>query len=158
MRKPDKKAMPMVLVTCNRNQKEIFDVFEMLSIRVVAEFQKPRTSVGHAQKNCWASPVCVKRAGNHESKECKKPKKTPATCANCKCGYTASYRGYNCFPKLGRINKNRINSEQVPVSSPRPRPSGAYSQRSVVSYAQAAATVSDDPFSKFTASIRAFQD
>ncbi|KAG5871516.1 hypothetical protein JTB14_035818 [Gonioctena quinquepunctata] len=167
MRKSDKKSMPMILVTCYRTQKNIFDVNEILSIRVIAESQKPRTSVGqcrrcqrfgHAQRHCWATRVRVKCAGNHSSNECRKSENTPATCANCKGGHTASYRGCDCFPKLGRTNKNRTHSEHVPISTPRSRPSGANSQRSGVFYAQAAATTSNNPFSNLTASLQALQD
>ncbi|KAG5868862.1 hypothetical protein JTB14_011690 [Gonioctena quinquepunctata] len=146
MRKPDKSTMPIVLVTCRRDQKDIFDVFEILSIRVKAEPQKPRAAVGqchrcqrfgHSQNNCFANPSCVKCGGKHSSTECKKPTTTPPKCANCQGGHTASYRGCTCVPKLNRRNSQFENGpSQNQKDSHRPRPLGANSMRPGVSYAQ----------------------
>lgn len=38
---------------------------------------------GHATMNCYADPACLKCAGEHLTKDCKKPKTEPAKCANC---------------------------------------------------------------------------
>ncbi|KAM0734036.1 Nucleic-acid-binding protein from transposon X-element [Formica fusca] len=38
---------------------------------------------GHATINCHADPVCLKCAGEHLTKDCKKPRSEPAKCINC---------------------------------------------------------------------------
>lgn len=38
---------------------------------------------GHATTNCYAKPACLKCAGEHLTKDCVKPKTTPAQCVNC---------------------------------------------------------------------------
>lgn len=38
---------------------------------------------GHATTNCYADPACLKCAGEHLTKDCKKPRCEPAKCANC---------------------------------------------------------------------------
>ena len=65
---------------------------------------------GHAARNCFAPPKCVKCAGNHLTSECVKPKDTPATCANCAGSHPANYR--QCIAYLNYLEKVREKHEK----------------------------------------------
>nr|XP_023021795.1 uncharacterized protein LOC111510150 [Leptinotarsa decemlineata] len=136
------KPMPMVLALVNRDQKNIFEVTDLLSVKVQVEPQHPKTSVGqchrcqrfgHCQRNCMAVPICVKCAGRHLTNACKKARTDPPKCNNCKGVHTANYRGCPEFPKAQK-------SRGKPVKKPSPpgRPAGSGRVKEGVSFARAA--------------------
>lgn len=73
----------------------------------IEPFKRPRgppqcfrcQNFGHTRAYCTLPPVCVKCAGNHDSKECSKSPETLATCSNCKDSHTANYRGCPVFKR-----------------------------------------------------------
>lgn len=117
--------LPLLLVTVPKDEKEIFNITNLLYLKVVVETQRKRSGFsqchrcqkfGHAQKNCTATPKCVKCAQDHHTAECGKTKETPANCANCGKTHTASYRGCKSWPKLRQINKSSDVTESSTYS------------------------------------------
>ncbi|KAK9717082.1 zinc finger associated protein [Popillia japonica] len=129
MRRPrDKAPMPLVLVKIDKKYKDIYredrqemeplrsrpsdkDIYhlkEIVSLDISVEPLRSRPSVGqcfrcqrfgHAQSRCSAPRKCVACAGEHEARDCLRPKCDPATCANCGEQHPANYRGCPRFPK-----------------------------------------------------------
>ncbi|EFN90086.1 Nucleic-acid-binding protein from transposon X-element, partial [Harpegnathos saltator] len=60
--------------------KVIWDNY--INKRRLAEYHR-RQEWGHATINCHADPACLKCAGEHLTKKCKKPVSEPAKCINC---------------------------------------------------------------------------
>ncbi|XP_035209138.1 uncharacterized protein LOC118183649 [Stegodyphus dumicola] len=52
----------------------------------------------HAQAACNHPPRCCKCAGDHESRDCLKPKDSETTCCNCLVKHTSKWRGCDAFP------------------------------------------------------------
>ncbi|XP_074035440.1 uncharacterized protein [Leptinotarsa decemlineata] len=136
------KPMPLVLVLLDRDQKHIFEVKDLLCVKVQVEPQHAKTSVGqchrcqrfgHCQRNCLAVPICVKCAGRHLTSACKKTKADPPKCNNCKGAHTANYRGCPAYPK---VQKKGQTTTRKPASSGRPAGSGRVQEG--VSFAKAA--------------------
>lgn len=104
----DKKPLPLMLVKLSKSEKSIYQITNIVNLKITVETlrQQPRLAqcyrcqkFGHACTRCTAVPKCVKCAGNHFSYECKKDKNTPASCANCRGGHTASYKGCPNSPR-----------------------------------------------------------
>lgn len=121
-RRKDKTTLPMVLVTLPKEEKNIYQLSNIINLKITVESQKHRTEIGqchrcqrfgHSQSKCTATPRCVKCAGTHLTSECKKDKDTPATCANCGKQHTASYRGCTCWPKLPRKDTQERQTKRV---------------------------------------------
>lgn len=100
MKKRGGIPMPLVLVKVPRDQKEIFQLKTILDIRVKIETLRTRAKItqchgcqlfGHSQSHCSAPYKCVKCAKSHHTSECKKPRNTPAKCANCGGAHPANY-------------------------------------------------------------------
>lgn len=90
----------------NAENKNIFSLNTLLHYKIAVELPKKSTNVaqckrcqviGHTQNFCNKTPRCVKCGENHWFKLCKKPKTTPAKCANCQGDHTANYRGCPAF-------------------------------------------------------------
>ena len=60
---------------------------------------------GHISANCNKKAVCVKCAGNHDTRDCKKTLETPPTCANCKGNHPANYS--KCPALLASLAKKK---------------------------------------------------
>lgn len=119
--------MPLMLVTLPRDQKGIFKISVLDNLKIKVEPQESKTSVtqchrcqlyGHSQSKCKAPTKCLKCAGNNLSFECKKPKVTPATCANCGGSHPANSKDCKFHP----INKpvrndlaNQSNGSKSPL-------------------------------------------
>ncbi|XP_074037986.1 uncharacterized protein [Leptinotarsa decemlineata] len=136
------KPMPIVLVLLSRDQKHIFEVKDLLSMKVQVEPQHPKASVGqchrcqrfgHCQRNCLAVSICVKCADRHLTSVCKKVRIDPPKCNNCKGAHTANYRGCQAYPKVQQKGKS---SARKPTASKRPAGSGRVQEG--VSFAKAA--------------------
>ncbi|GBN85974.1 hypothetical protein AVEN_201422-1 [Araneus ventricosus] len=61
----------------------------------------------HHSSRCTRDPRCMKCAGNHWSRDCPKPKETPATCLHCKGNHTANYSG---------CPRNPLNRKSFPTA------------------------------------------
>ena len=72
-------------------------------------------SFGHSSANCNHPPKCVKCAGLHHSRECKKSIEVTPTCANCAGSHTANYS--KC-PSLERYLQARNRQVLAPVVPP----------------------------------------
>lgn len=96
------RKLPMFMVTlpntpCN---KEIFQLDTLLYAYIKVEPYKTSgpsqcfacQGFGHSSANCNHSARCVKCAGNHPTKECKKTADDPPKCCNCGGEHTANYR------------------------------------------------------------------
>ena len=106
-----------VLTFCNDEDiKRIYQIKDILHMKVDIEaFRKPKLipqckncqEYGHTQKYCGREARCVKCAGRHHTKECKKPKETKAKCIHCGEAHPANYRGCNRVIALQELrNKN----------------------------------------------------
>lgn len=100
-RSQGKRPMLMVLVKVPHDQKEIYSVKEVLGLQTAAKPLRARPGVvqcfrcqlwEHAQSRCTANIKCVSCGEAHFSRECPRPKKQPATCANCGEGHPANYK------------------------------------------------------------------
>lgn len=118
----DKSAMPLVLVTVPKTEKNIFNLKHVNRVVITVESQRPKTRVsqcfrcqrfGHAQSRCTVKPRCVKCAGDHHYSECNKDKNTPPKCANCGENHTASYRGCSKWPQLKKTQASKQTTEGV---------------------------------------------
>lgn len=98
--KKEGNPMPLVLVRLPKEQKQIFKLPAILDIRIKVEPLRTRAKIaqchgcqrfGHSQSNCTAPFRCVKCAKAHHTKECKKPRNTPAKCANCNGDHPANF-------------------------------------------------------------------
>lgn len=64
---------------------------------------------GHATTNCYADPACLKCAGEHLTKDCKKPRSEPAKCVNCNKDHPANATICDIYKRrlemIGRLQK-----------------------------------------------------
>ena len=100
-----RKPLPLffVEILANENNKEIYQIKSLLN--TVISFESPRKKreipqctncqeYNHTKNYCFKSPVCVKCAKNHLTKDCSiKTKIKEVTCANCGGNHPASYKG-----------------------------------------------------------------
>lgn len=77
-------------------------------------------SHGHATANCYSKPVCLKCAENHLTKDCLKPKDTPARCYNCNKDHPANY--LKCEAYLNLLEKRKLRREPLKQKSLPPAP------------------------------------
>ena len=60
----------------------------------------------HTSSNCNKKPVCLKYAGQHDTKSCKKTPEIPPTCVDCKGEHAINYSKYPVLPGfLGKRKK-----------------------------------------------------
>ncbi|KAJ8703924.1 hypothetical protein PYW07_013218 [Mythimna separata] len=107
----------MVLAVVDRTEGKnpIFNVKTVLNLSGIS-LEKPYKSkvvgqchncqlFGHSQRNCFATPRCVKCLGDHGTSACPRPKdrnacSEPPSCVNCgQAGHPANYRGCPKAPK-----------------------------------------------------------
>lgn len=123
----DKAPMPLVLVKIDKKYKNIYHLKEVVSLDISVESLKSRPTVGqcfrcqkfgHAQSRCSAQKKCVACAGDHDARDCPRPKSDPATCANCGEQHPANYRGCSRFPKprAQTLDYNKPNTPSGPQS------------------------------------------
>lgn len=135
---PEKTPMPLVLVLLPKTDKDVFNLTDILRLKITVETQKSRNTItqcyrcqrfGHAQSRCKAHPKCVKCGEDHQSYDCNKSRQEPATCANCGKAHPANYRGCEKFPKLPAHRTPANNNTTVPKP-----------KQQTISYAHAAQT------------------
>ncbi|HYS59309.1 MAG TPA: hypothetical protein VEM27_01870, partial [Gemmatimonadales bacterium] len=104
------KQLPLhrVEIISTEHNKEVLDIKELLYTKVTMEAPwKTRVipqcvrcqQFGHTKNYCAIAQRCVKCAGNHWTKECKKPIDTKPTCANCGGEHPANYKGCPVYKK-----------------------------------------------------------
>lgn len=72
---------------------------------------------GHSKTYCNKPHICVKCGGSHNTKECKKPKDSPATCALCGGDHPASYKGCEHYHNLTKnTNKKKQATTMPPIN------------------------------------------
>ena len=128
------KPLPLFFVEIqpNDNNKEIYNIDRLLN--TIVKFEPPYKKrdvpqcikcqgFGHTKNYCYRSPVCVKCAEKHLTKECPiKEKIQEVKCANCDGNHPASYKGctvrkqlqQKLFPKL-REKTIVQNSQSYPL-------------------------------------------
>lgn len=132
----DRRPLPILQIqlTMGPGVDKIYDLtsFHYLTVTVEKFAKSGRVSqcfrcqsFFHSSENCRYKPKCVKCAGEHESKDCSKPRDTDATCVNCHGPHPANYRGCPKFPKWDKKqpNNNSNARQNLPnASNPPQRP------------------------------------
>lgn len=105
------KTFPLfyVDIVTKENNKNVFEIKEILHCRVTVEPPKKVNGIpqctncqqlGHTKNFCNRQARCVKCAGYHHTKECKKQRKSVPTCALCnQKGHTANYKGCEIYQR-----------------------------------------------------------
>lgn len=116
-----KRPYPMFLVELPREEASaIYETRFICATSVRPEALRRKASTGqcyrcqlfgHSQFTCRARPMCVKCGQQHDTRDCTKSKRAPATCANCGGDHTASYRGCIKAPKP-TIRSNNTNASK----------------------------------------------
>ena len=94
--------MFMLTFSTDENTNKIYEITSILGSKV--EIQPLRKSklipqckqcqaYGHTQSYCSKDPRCVKCAGKHHTRDCRKPKEAKPKCVHCGEAHPASYRG-----------------------------------------------------------------
>jgi hypothetical protein len=103
------------------NNKEIFNLQFLgntkLTIKAphksrnIVQYQRCQ-AYGHSKTYCTKSYQCVKCGGQHDSKDCTKPRHNPARCALCGEDHPANYKGCTVYRNLvaTRSNQTRVNN------------------------------------------------
>ena len=99
-----KEPLDIFVLTFNadENTNKMYEITSILGSKV--EIQPLRKSklipqrkqcqaCGHTQRFCNKDPRCVKCAGKHDTKECRKPKEAQPKCVHCGEAHPANYRG-----------------------------------------------------------------
>ena len=111
------------------NNKEIFNLQFLGNSKITIEApHKSRNVVqcqrcqayGHSKTYCTKPYQCVKCGGQHDSKDCTKPRHNPAKCALCGEDHPANYKGCSVYKNLvtTRNNQTRINNPYQQHSVP----------------------------------------
>ncbi len=118
------KQLPLhrVEIISTEHNKEVFEIKELLYTKVTIEAPRKTRDIpqcircqqlGHTKNYCAIAQRCVKCAGNHWTKECKKPINTKPTCANCGGEHPANYKGCPVYKKKQEaLNPKRVKVEQ----------------------------------------------
>lgn len=118
------KHFPLFYVDISQkdNNKDIFNITELLNCVVKMEPTKKVRGIpqctncqqlGHTKNFCMRRARCVKCAGAHHYKECKKQPGTAPTCALCnQKGHTANYKGCEVYQKKLKAQ----NPEKITVA------------------------------------------
>ncbi|KAJ8731152.1 hypothetical protein PYW07_004316 [Mythimna separata] len=135
----------MVLAVVDRTEGKnpIFTVKTVLNLSGIS-LEKPYKSkvvgqchncqlFGHSQRNCFATPRCVKCLGDHGTSACPRPKdrnacSEPPSCVNCgQAGHPANCRG---CPKAPKTSSPKL-VKRASARQQRESPSGAFKAPSV---------------------------
>jgi len=117
------KQLPLhrVEIISTEHNKEVFDIKELLYTKVTMEAPRKTRDIpqcvrcqqlGHTKNYCAIAQRCVKCAGNHWTKECKKPIDAKPTCANCRGEHPANYKGCPVYKK----KQEALNPKQKKVT------------------------------------------
>jgi hypothetical protein len=111
------------------NNKEIFNLQVLGNSKITIEAPHKRQNIvqcqrcqayGHSKTYCTKPYQCVKCGGQHDSKDCTKPRHQPAKCALCGEDHPANYKGSSVYKNLvaTRSNQTRVANvyQQHPAS------------------------------------------
>jgi hypothetical protein len=118
--------MYILMFSADENTNKIYEIASILGSKV--EIQPLRTSkltpqckqcqaYGHTQRYCNKDSRCVKCAGKHHTKECRKPKEAQPKCIHCREVHPANYRGCSVAIKLQKIKTQNTKAKRT--SQPR---------------------------------------
>jgi len=108
--------------SADENTNNIYEIASILGSKV--EIQPLRKSklipqckqcqaYGHTQRYCNKDPRCVKCAGKHNTKECRKPKEAQPKCVHCGEAHPANYRGCSVAIELQKIKTQNIKARRT---------------------------------------------
>ena len=114
------------------NNKEIFNLQFLGNTKITIEAPHKSHNIvqcqrcqayGHSKTYCTKPYQCVKCGGQHDSKDCTKPRHNPAKCALCGDDHPANYKGCTVYRKnlvATRSNHPWVNnlSHQHPTTHP----------------------------------------
>jgi hypothetical protein len=111
--------MFILMLSADENTNNIYEIASILGSKV--ETQPLRKSklipqckqcqaYGHTQRYCNKDPRCVKCAGKHHTKDCKKPKEAQPKCVHCGEAHPANYRGCNVAIELQKIKTQNMKA------------------------------------------------
>lgn len=117
--------MFMLTFEANESINKIHEIANILGCKV--EIQPLRKSkllpqckscqaFGHTQKYCNKEPRCVKCAGKHHTKNCKKTDEAKPKCVHCGEAHPASYRGCSVAKELQKIKNKNMNMKKPSLS------------------------------------------
>ncbi len=104
------KQLPLhrVEIISTEHNREVLDIRELLYTKVTMEAPRKTRDIpqcvrcqqlGHTKNYCAIAQRCVKCAGSHWTKDCKKPIDAKPTCANCGGEHPANYKGCPVYKK-----------------------------------------------------------
>src|SRR6266550_6198344 len=104
------KQLPLhrVEIISTEHNREVLDIRELLYTKVTMEAPRKTRDIpqcvrcqqlGHTKNYCAIAQRCVKCAGSHWTKDCKKPIDVKPTCANCGGEHPANYNGCPVYKK-----------------------------------------------------------
>jgi len=119
-----KEPLDMFILTfsADENTNKIYEIASILGSKV--EIQPLRKSklipqckqcqtYGHTQRYCNKDPRCVKCAGKHHTKECKRPKEAQPKCVHCGEAHPANYRGCSVAIELQKIKTQNMKAKRT---------------------------------------------
>jgi len=119
-----KEPLDMFILTfsADENTNKIYEITSILGSKV--EIQPLRKSklipqckqcqaYGHTQRYCNKDPRCVKCAGKHHTKECRKPKEAQPKCVHCGEAHPANYRGCSVAIELQKIKTQNMKAKRT---------------------------------------------
>ena len=120
----NKEPLDMFVLTfsANGNTNRIYMITSILGSKV--EIQPLRKSklipqrkqcraYGHTQRYCNKDPRCIKCAGKHHTKECRKSKEAQPKCVHCTEVHLANYRGCSVATELQKIKNQNMKAKRT---------------------------------------------
>lgn len=151
-----KEPLPLFFVDLEpcENNKTIYELQYLGHCKIRVEPPRKKNYIiqctrcqeyGHSKAYCTKPFNCVKCGKSHDSKICKKPRDTPATCALCNGDHPANYKGCSVYRDLLNLRQQRNKTAQIrPLQQSQANTNTNQQQRAVpsnyhntaVSYAQ----------------------
>jgi len=114
--------MFMLTFSSDENTNKIYGITSILGSKV--EIQPLRKSklipqckqcqaYGHTQSYCSKDPRCVKCAGKHHTRDCRKPTEAKPKCVHCGEAHPASYRGCTVAIELQKIKNQKMKAKRT---------------------------------------------
>lgn len=116
------------------NNKKIFEQEFISNSKITVEPPRKKRDIvqctrcqeyGHSKAYCFKPYNCVKYGDQHDTRECQKPKNTPAKCALCDGDHPANYKGCSVYKDL--IQKRSLRQKPNKITNP-PRHSTAQTE------------------------------
>jgi hypothetical protein len=120
-----KNPLPLFYVDLEpqANNKDIYDIEFLCHTRITVEPPRKRNEIiqcmrcqryGHSKSYCTKPYNCVRCGRAHDSRTCKKPRDTPATCALCNGDHPANFKGCSVYQDLINLKTN-TNRNYAPL-------------------------------------------